>query len=49
MLPNRKIKRANVTIDTVLLLLGLLVVEEKDGGISGELLMFLSLIPICTK
>ena len=49
MLPNRKIKRVIVTIDTVLLLLGLLVVEEKDGVISGELSMFLSLIPVCTK
>ena len=48
MLHNRKLKAAIVTIDTVLILLGLLVVEEKDLAISQELL-YLSLTPVCTK
>ena len=48
MLHNRKIKGAIVTIDTVLILLGLLVGEEKDLAISREIL-YLSLTPMCTK
>ena len=48
MLHNRKIKAAIITIDTVLIVLGLVVVEEKDGGISRELL-YLSLTPMCIK
>ena len=48
MLHNRKIKGAIITIDTVLILLRFLVVEEKDLVISRELL-YLSLTPMCTK
>ena len=46
MIHNRKPNIAIITIDTVVILLGLLVVEEKDLGISGDLL-YLALTPIC--
>ena len=36
MIHNRKLNRAIITIDTVLILVGLLVVVEKDFGISRE-------------